>query len=151
WTLLFRGFQVAIDPKKLLLAAAGILLMAAGWWLLALIFYSAHKEPVWDGATSWEEFRENRDKWNLLYAAADPTPAKTTADDLAARKEEWEKINKEIADGKQEFVVDGTTFRVLEKPYGRLRTWPFFEDRGPNPYLLVSGQAGRPGAEGAAA
>jgi hypothetical protein len=25
------------------------------------------------------------------------------------------------------------------KPYGRLRTMPWFEDRGPNPYLLVTG------------
>ena len=29
------------------------------------------------------------------------------------------------------------------KPAGALRTWPWNEDRGPNPYLLVSGQAGR--------
>ncbi len=28
--------------------------------------------------------------------------------------------------------------RAVAKPHGRLRTWPWFEDRGPNPYLLVS-------------
>jgi hypothetical protein len=27
------------------------------------------------------------------------------------------------------------------KPYGRLRTLPWFEDRGPNPYLLLTGEA----------
>jgi hypothetical protein len=30
------------------------------------------------------------------------------------------------------------------KPYARLAVWPWFEDRGPNPYLLVTGQAGIP-------
>jgi hypothetical protein len=30
------------------------------------------------------------------------------------------------------------------KPAGRLSTWPWWEDRGPNPYLLVTGQTGIP-------
>jgi hypothetical protein len=34
--------------------------------------------------------------------------------------------------------------RKIEKPVGTLRTWPWFEDRGPNPFLLVTGQAGVP-------
>ena len=38
WTELFRTFQVALDPKKLLLAAAGIFVMWVGWWLLAIAF-----------------------------------------------------------------------------------------------------------------
>ena len=29
----------------------------------------------------------------------------------------------------------------LARRYGELRTWPWFEDRGPNPYLLVTDQA----------
>jgi hypothetical protein len=32
----------------------------------------------------------------------------------------------------------------LNKPRGKLSIWPWFEDRGPNPYLLVTGQAGIP-------
>jgi len=28
-----------------------------------------------------------------------------------------------------------------KKPYGELRTWPWLEDRGPNPFLVVNGQA----------
>src|SRR5262249_23159260 len=31
-----------------------------------------------------------------------------------------------------------------EKRSGTLSTWPWFEDRGPNPFLLVTGQAGIP-------
>lgn len=34
------------------------------------------------------------------------------------------------------------------KPYGRLSTWPWFEYRGPNPYLLVTGNITSKGAEG---
>lgn len=30
------------------------------------------------------------------------------------------------------------------KPHARLSVWPWFEDRGPNPYLLVTGQTGLP-------
>jgi len=48
WTELFRGFQVALDPKKLLLAAAGILLMAIGWWLWAFVFFSSQSMPKWN-------------------------------------------------------------------------------------------------------
>jgi hypothetical protein len=32
----------------------------------------------------------------------------------------------------------------VSKPYGRLSTWPWFEDRGPNPFLLLTGQLGKP-------
>src|SRR5439155_22601999 len=45
WTELFKGFQLALDPKKLLLAAAGIVVMYAGWWLLASAFYNSRTEP----------------------------------------------------------------------------------------------------------
>ena len=34
------------------------------------------------------------------------------------------------------------------KPAGKLRTWPWFENRGSNPYLLVTGQAGRSAEDG---
>ena len=30
------------------------------------------------------------------------------------------------------------------EPYGTLSTWPWFEDRGPNPFLMVTGQLGKP-------
>jgi hypothetical protein len=29
--------------------------------------------------------------------------------------------------------------RAHVKPYGQLRTWPWFEDRGPNPFLMLTG------------
>ncbi|MFO0945932.1 MAG: hypothetical protein U1D30_08305 [Planctomycetota bacterium] len=35
WVHLFRGFRIALDPKKILLGALGAFLMSAGWWLVA--------------------------------------------------------------------------------------------------------------------
>ena len=45
WTELFRGFQVAIDPKKLLLAAAGIVVMSVGWYILQLDLLVSKARP----------------------------------------------------------------------------------------------------------
>src|SRR5438552_12551001 len=89
WTQIFRGFWIAVDPKKLLLAAAGIVVMAFGWWLLANIFYT--KPRVWpsdyptpkyqskddaDQRTpeqrAFVAFRRDRNRWNVLYQAAGP-------------------------------------------------------------------------------
>src|SRR5262249_58277347 len=40
---IFRFFQVALDPRKLLFAAVGILVMAFGWYMLSAMFY--YKAP----------------------------------------------------------------------------------------------------------
>jgi len=167
WTELFRGFQVALDPKKLLLAAAGILVMAAGWYVLGWAFFGLKKEPTWgDGAyTSWPEFQKERKNWNLLYEAAADYPSVYGPDDLAESKEEYDQlkpkfdkisdpIKAEIASGKRgpmEIRVAGKsedgndvekTVKIAAKPYGKLRKLPWSEDRGDNPYLLVTGQVG---------
>lgn len=44
WTEIFRCFQVALDPRKLLVAAAGILTMSVGWFILSAVFYSKAPE-----------------------------------------------------------------------------------------------------------
>src|SRR5688500_16128574 len=43
WMEIFRCFQVALDPRKLLVAAAGILAMSLGWYVLSAVFY--YKAP----------------------------------------------------------------------------------------------------------
>src|SRR5579883_1879506 len=120
WFELFRGFQVAIDPRKLLLAAAGILTMAFGWWLLAAIFYSAHSKPEWSVVASkgveWEDFQVDRAKWNVLHKAAGDPDSKETweADDLARTAEEYEQIQalvKRINDSNDE----AATVRALDQ------------------------------------
>jgi hypothetical protein len=44
WAEIFRCFQVALDPRKLVVAAAGILVMSLGWYLLSAVFY--YPKPV---------------------------------------------------------------------------------------------------------
>ena len=139
WTALFDGFRVALDPKKLLLAAGGILVMSIGWQILGWAFYESRKEPTWASGeygerteANWEKCKAARDKWNLLYEAAGDQEKFFEADDLAQTMDEYDQIKKELQ--------EGTRPRQL-KPYGKMRTWPFFEDRGANPYLLVTGRA----------
>jgi hypothetical protein len=158
WTEVFRGFQVALDPKKLVLAALGLLVMAFGWWVLAVIFYNSRAKPDWNAADysksadvradEWRRFKEDRRKWNLLYEAAGPAPVETDAYDLADGPDEVDAINEQIAAGHRVFNVGDRTVEVRAKPYGRMRAWPWFEDRGPNPYLLATGQAGHPTEDG---
>ncbi len=177
WTELFRGFQVAFDPNKLLLAAAGILVMAFGWWLLAVIFRNMPREftdlpPNWpakyqsvqeDPRKAWEQFKRDRDEWNLLHETAGlgQPGSRVQVLDLANSPEEYEvakgldsilipdlpqaveklKDDNKLSDAKARLYLS-RLHRV--KPYARLATWPWWEDRGPNPYLLVTGQAGIP-------
>src|SRR5579871_1342227 len=105
---LFRGFQVAIDFRKLLLAAAGILAMAFGWWVLALIFYGSRTKPEWPGKylaaagddkknEAFGEFKSDREKWNLLHKAAAPADSRDTTDvgDVAESLDEYTKLEAE--------------------------------------------------------
>jgi hypothetical protein len=171
WTELFRGFQVAFDLNKLLLAAAGILVMALGWWLLAFIFAATFStQPPESGERykalypqdeqkQWEQFRRERDEWNLMYETAGigGPGQKYEVLDLAGNKQEYDAVKAALEANKQEIKPALDTLKLSEakkqvyldklgkpKPYARLATWPWWEDRGPNPYLLVTGQAGIP-------
>ncbi|HLJ92769.1 MAG TPA: hypothetical protein VKU02_06185, partial [Gemmataceae bacterium] len=189
WTQIFRGFWVAIDPKKLLLAAGGILVMAFGWWLLATAFYSIKPKPVWpthySGGTKYEPkegdprtkdeiafqaFRGDRDQWNLLYETAgsdrqqiepgdlattpaefdllqdalnDKTGARAKALALTVRPEEVARIQSLLTKDAPRVEPGSSKLTYLDKDkrHGDLRTWPWFEDRGPNPFLLVTARA----------
>ena len=101
WTQLFRGFWVALDPKKLLLAAAGILVMAVGWWLLAIGFFDwLSEKPEWGSGKyssaeyqpkgtndpkAGEEAAEARDhRWR--WPARDTSRRAASADSHRARR-----------------------------------------------------------------
>jgi hypothetical protein len=170
WTELFRGFQVALDLNKLLLAAAGIVTMAFGWWLLSVIFTANEKTvpPIrTDSSAPWTEFKQARDHWNLMHEAAGV--GKETQyyelEDVASTQQEYdlfkgvksgaqyqERIEELLREGKidaaqaREFRAKANAYARLgrEKPAGTLSTWPWSENRGPNPFLLVTGQAGIP-------
>jgi hypothetical protein len=230
WTELFRGFQVALDLNKLALAAAGIVVMALGWWLLALLFRAgesaqAPQKPETyaaknsgDERKGWEQFRQERDHWNLMHETAglgtpgarvEPTdlidsyeeylgyqnavkaydasagefiiaektrdaavvqlqeathnaavPAEDAA--VAAARNQLAKANDQLRNMqlgsyakyfKENKIPDrkAAVLAAIEmgdlgkvKPYAQLATWPWMEDRGPNPYLMATGQLGKP-------
>jgi hypothetical protein len=170
WAELFRGFQVALDLNKLLLAAAGIVVMAFGWWLLSVIFTAGDPKvpPVWKGSfNTWAEFRQARAHWNLMHEAAgigngpqfyevadiassereyDLFNGVVSGTDFQARIEALLKDNKiDVAQARELRAKAGAYARLGHpKPAGTLSTWPWSENRGPNPYLLVTGQAGVP-------
>lgn len=182
WTELFRGFQVALDPNKLLLAAAGIAVMAFGWWFLALVFAAAESStpPDWPGqwvsqandnqTQGWVTFRQARQHWNLMHEAIGLTrdPQVYQVQDIAETFEEYQLFEKltpgpNVSERALELIAarfakpaEAEQARIYReraaayaalgrgKPAGRLAVSPWAEDRGPNPYLLLTGQVGIP-------
>jgi hypothetical protein len=133
WMEIFRCFQVALDPNKLLVAALGILVMSVGWYLLSTVFYYSkpkREDAVYSAATIQKESSDkqldeaglkaegdrkyNRDfeQWKILHDLAGPAVAPAPATDKSP-------------------AVPGSVG-------GRLRTLPWDEYRGPNPFFLVT-------------
>jgi hypothetical protein len=115
WTEIFRGFQVAMDPKKLLLAAAGIVVMYLGWWILGWLFFDlpGYKKP------SEGDYPETK------YTS------KGDSEEVARRK------------ARADYQTDLNKYTLMREtagPGGTLRAPFWSEDRGPNPYLLVTNQ-----------
>src|SRR5205085_464890 len=145
WTKIFTAFKVALDVKKLLLAAGGILAMAAGWWLLAVIFYSMRSMPeakdyvasAADKEEGFKEFKVARKRWNLLYELAGPPTTdlkevkRVDAGDIADSWVQYEDLKKieENPAAERKLAVARIADLGKPKPHGRLRTWPWFEDR----------------------
>ena len=128
WTELFRCFQVALDPRKLLVAAAGILAMALGWYLLSAIFYSSPPSRSEDRYNLTVIEKELRDKTNPKTGKA------YTEEDRAAIREQ------RFADDLKQWQVQAE----LAGPGGQLRTMPWYENRGPNPYLFLTQLTNQP-------
>jgi hypothetical protein len=117
---------------------------------------------------AWRAFKRDRDSWNLFYKAAGTEPVAQDAGDLARNADEYKEIRESTAYKKIEdrlsnmapedrlavapddrtFELGDQRFVVELKPHGELRTWPWFENRGPNPFLLVTGKTGDPEARG---
>lgn len=123
WTEIFRCFQVALDPRKLLVAAIGVLVMSLGWYLLSRIFY--YDAPV-RTADEYSNARMDRE----LGKKPDGT-GRDESELLAAG-------NAKFARDLQEW----RTLNGLAGPNGRLRTLPWYEYRGPNPFLLLTSIVG---------
>ncbi len=122
WFEIFRCFQLALDPRKLLVAAAGILVMSFAWWLLSYIFY--YKAPNPSDA--------NYDISAILKGHGEKKNPKTNQN----YTEEDARI-----EGKELYDTDLEQWKVLDSlagPGGKLRTLPWYEYRGPNPFLLIT-------------
>ncbi len=126
WTELLRTFQIALDPRKLLLAAAGILLMATGWYLLSVIFNATWDRPK---ASEYNAARELDENSELERDQAAALAIEHYQRDLVR----WGVLHRYAGTGfdpeleKKGLEADGGQFRIL----------PWFEDRGPNPYLFI--------------
>ncbi|HVK19161.1 MAG TPA: hypothetical protein VM533_19670, partial [Fimbriiglobus sp.] len=121
WTDIFRCFQVALDPRKLLVAALGILLMSLGWHLLSRAFYHHPPNPNDDSIYTATAMQRK-----LGPNKPDNTPY--TSEEYAA-------------EGRRRYDQDLEEWKVLHDlagPNGRLRTLPWYEYRGENPYLLLT-------------
>lgn len=122
WFGIFRCFQIALDPRKLLVAALGIVVMSFAWWLLSLAFYykaPSRGDSAYSNATIQRDLVDSKNpKTNDLY------------------KEEDYRLM-----GDERYRTDLEQWKVLDSlagPGGKLRTLPWNEYRGPNPYLLVT-------------
>lgn len=129
-----------------------------GWPEARLNVYAGDKQKA------WAEFRRERDEWNLMYESAGIGVSPQTYDvlDLAGSPEEYDAAKgldalspgadtaKEIDDLVKKGKLSEAKGRIYlaklgkTKRYASLSTWPWWEHRGPNPYLLVTGQAGIP-------
>jgi len=120
WIRIFRCFQVALDPRKLFVAAAGILAMSLAWWLLSNIFY--YKAP------KREDSQYSNSTISDSLGKKPGTDAFYTEDELTK-------------EGTIRFNADLDQWKVLDSlagPGGKLRTLPWYEYRGPNPFLFVT-------------
>lgn len=125
WTEIFRGFQVALDPRKLLVAAAGVLAMSLGWYLLSLIF--EERKP------------DQKDVKYQTLEVSKQFDGKKKADGTDYTEQDF------VLEADKQYKRDLTEWQVnydLAGPGGRLRTMPWKEYRGPNPVLLLERFAG---------
>jgi hypothetical protein len=135
WTEVFRTFQIALDPRKLVIAAAAILVMSFGWFVLSYMFWYQAPNP-------------NADDYSVAtmqrVVGERPNPKTNqpwTPEDLAA-------------EGRRRFDVDFARWGKLDQlagDGGRLRTLPWYEYRGPNPYIFVTNFLGGTSHERSAA
>ncbi|HVL16257.1 MAG TPA: hypothetical protein VM529_27035, partial [Gemmata sp.] len=126
WTQIFRCFQIALDPRKLLVAAAGILVMSFFWWLLSVAFY--YKAPNIEA-----------EEYSAKVVQADFEGKKNPATGQPYTNDELPAVV--AAERMRRYQSDYEQWRVLDQlagPGGRLRTMPWYEYRGPNPFLLVT-------------
>ncbi len=115
WTEVFKGFQLALDPKKLILAAAGIVVMYSGWVFWSWVFFKPRAEPRESDISIYVQ------QYQKSGLSEPDAKARATAE-FHRELYKWNLLN-EVAGSE-----------------GKLSNWPWFEKRGPSPYLWVTEQ-----------
>jgi hypothetical protein len=140
WFELFRCFQVALDPRKLLAAAAGILVMSVGWYILSAIFYykaPERSEQEYSNATLQKKY-EGKSEQELVELGNAQYQR-----DLA----QWRELADLAGPALPAVAATEKTPAVAPTPIGRLRAMPWDEYRGPNPFLFVTDVIGGSASE----
>jgi hypothetical protein len=136
WTELFRAFQIALDPRKLLLAAAAILVMNFGWWLLALVFASGRPPdkapPALRDYVNDAKYKEAREAWEKDRAALKPGQQAPPEPQVESSVDEEGRRHHRAAH--REWAQQ----HLLHEAAREMVAWPWSpQDRGRNPVLLV--------------
>jgi hypothetical protein len=135
WMDIFRCFQVALDPRKLLVAAAGILTMSLGWYVLSAMFYYKapdRSEQQYSNGTILKDYEgKKKPGTEQNYTETDATEIGNQK--FAADYAQW-LVLADLA-GPYGQTVPGTNTPL---PPGRFRAMPWDEYRGPNPFLFVT-------------
>jgi hypothetical protein len=140
---IFRTFRVALDPKKLVLAAAGIVVMALGWWLISVAFYSAKSRPTLPAVRTRQEIdKKYPDKSAGERDAIERQEIETRDREYNEDWDRWLQLHYLAGSGLEtaNYQPDSNGKPLPPRSVwgGRLRTMPWYEHRGPNPYLLVT-------------
>ena len=114
----------------------------------------------------WQLFKHDRKQWNLMHEAAnvsgpqmyEPQDLANSPDELLAVRNAIDEANaahKPWTEAIDKLTIIDQTQKNLykdklgkDKPGGTLSTWPWMEDRGPNPFLLATGQLKQPWEKG---
>ena len=149
WTEIFRCFQVALDPRKLLVAAAGILTMSVGWFILSAVFYSKAPErslPEYSNTVIAKDYEgKKKPGTEESYKEADFTEIGNQK--FAADYAEWTVLADLSAPAEPGILATEKTQGKAPTPAGRFRAMPWDEYRGPNPFLFVTNVIGGSAAE----
>jgi hypothetical protein len=148
-------------------------LVAGAFYSAEPTWPSSYQQSVPDSKEAFRNFKRDRDRWNLMHETAGVGHAGETYSvaDLAQNVEEYDTVKGKVGGddldsyntsalddlqtpaGKEatpERPLDAARVRTYKqllgqpKPEGRLSGSPWSLNRGPNPYLLVTGQAGIP-------
>lgn len=121
---------------------------------------------------AWEDFKRERSEWNLMHEAAgagrvseDAPPLRYELADISATLDEYKTLRDAKVQTYDEYIRWAQDLRAKGDPRwkeavareplyaklgkdkpsaGTISTSPWTEDRGPNPFLLTTGQAGVP-------